>query len=78
MHGQFVVTLCVMSPLQNSLDVPPGVAVRSGHTTTIAWAGEKQVMVMVHGGKSGSGDIPIANTTILQFGELPLNVGILV
>ncbi len=61
-----------MSPLQ--VDLPPGVVERWLHTATIAWAGEKQVMVMVHGGLRGSDTI--ADTTIIQFGELPWNVGL--
>ncbi len=61
-----------MSPLQ--VDLPPGVVDRFGHTATITWAGEKQVMVMVHGGYRGVE--AIADTTIIQFGELPWNVGL--
>ncbi len=58
-----------LSSLQ--VDLPKGVTGRYYHSITIAWAGNNEVMVVVHGG--GRWRV-IADTTIIHLGKLPQSV----
>ncbi len=62
----------VMSLSSLQVDLPVGVTSRCYHSITIAWAGNNEVMVVVHG---GSRMIKIiADTTIIHLGKLGQSV----
>ncbi len=62
----------VMSLSSLQVDLPEGVTARYAHSITIAWAGNNEVMVVVHGGRR-SGET-IADTTIIHLGKLAQSV----